>query len=591
MATVAARVARTLLDGGVTHVFGVVGNGNFRIADALASGGARYVAARHEGGAVVMADAFHRVTGRVAVCTATYGPGFTNLATGLADAAKQAGGVLVVTGDAPTSGLRRIDVDQAALARTLGARVVRITEPSEAGPSTAAALRLARAAPCPVVLLVPSDLLDLDAPGDGAAPAPAVAAPRPDTAATAAPWPDTAATAAPWPDTAATAAPWPDTAATAAPAEVAAVMELLASARRPLLLAGLGAWRSGAGPLIARLADRTGALLATTVMAGGLFTGNPWSLGVCGGFAAPRAAELIGSADVVAAFGASLGHWTLHGGRMLAPGAVLVQVDTAGRATSGRVDLCVTGDAAAVAGRLLDAARARGLAPGPWRAEAAAALHDLGWHHVPYEDAGRDGRIDPRSLTRALAGLLPADRTLVTDGGHFIAWPAMYWPVADPSALVFTGAAFQSIGLGFAGAVGAAVARSDRMVVAALGDGGALMGLPELETLVRVAESALVVVYDDAAYGAEVHMYGRAGAESETAVFESTDFAGVARSLGASAVTVRDVGDLDAVRQWLARGARGVMLLDCKVVRDVVAVMLAGTVPADAPGRAASASS
>ncbi|WP_433236299.1 thiamine pyrophosphate-binding protein [Actinomadura nitritigenes] len=560
MRTVAARVARTLLDGGVTHVFGVVGNGNFRIADALASGGARYVAARHEGGAVVMADAFHRVTGRVAVCTATYGPGFTNLATGLADAAKQASGVLVVTGDAPTSGPRRIDVDQAALARTLGARVVRITEPSEAGPSTAAALRLARAGSRPVVLLVPSDLLDLDAPVDGGAAAPAVPAPRPDSA------------------------------AVAAPAEVAAVMELLASARRPLLLAGLGAWRSGAGPLIARLADRTGALLATTVMASGLFTGNPWSLGVCGGFAAPRAAELIGSADVVAAFGASLGHWTLHGGRMLGPGAVLVQVDTAGRATSGRVDLCVTGDAAAVAGRLLDAARARGLVPGPWRAEAAADLHDLGWHDVPYEDAGRDGRIDPRTLTRALAGLLPADRTLVTDGGHFIAWPAMYWPVADPAALVFTGAAFQSIGLGFAGAVGAAVARSDRMVVAALGDGGALMGLPELETLVRVAESALVVVYDDAAYGAEVHMYGRAGAESETAVFASTDFAGVARSLGASAATVRDVGDLAAVRHWLARGGRGVMLLDCKVVRDVVAEMLAGD-GTPMPGRAASGGS
>jgi thiamine pyrophosphate-dependent acetolactate synthase large subunit-like protein len=125
----------------------------------------------------------------------------------------------------------------------------------------------------------------------------------------------------------------------------------------------------------------------------------------------------------------------------------------------------------------------------------------------------------------------------------------MYWPAADPSALVFTGAAFQTIGLGFAGAVGAAVGREDRTAVVALGDGGALMGLPELETLIRVSRSALVVIFNDS--------------------FVDTDFAAVARSFGAQAATVRTIADLAGLRAWREAGCHGTYLLDCKVAPDV----------------------
>ena len=160
------------------------------------------------------------------------------------------------------------------------------------------------------------------------------------------------------------------------------------------------------------------------------------------------------------------------------------------------------------------------------------------------------------------------------DGGHFVGWPAMYWPAADPSALVFTGAAFQTIGLGFAGAVGAAVGRTDRTTVVALGDGGALMGLPELETLIRVSRSALVVIFNDAAYGAEVHMYRSLVTDTSPATFGDTDFAAVARSFGARSATVRTVADLTGLRAWREAGCHGTYLLDCKVVPDVVAKYL-----------------
>ena len=543
MAKLAATVGQALADEGVRAAFGVVGNGNFLAVAGLMTGGARYVAARHEGGAVAMADAYYRVTGDVAVCTTTYGPGLTNTATGLAEAVKHRSGVLLLSGDQPAGGPRPIDIDQGAFAAALGARTVRVTDPATARGTVACALELARGGPCPVVLSLPADLLGADVP-DQPSPRQGPGVARPGRH------------------------PGP------AACQVNAALDVLAGARRPLLLAGLGAYRSGAAQPIAALADRLGALLTTTVMAGGLFRDSPWSLGICGGFASPRAARIMGEADVVVAFGASLNDFTLHGGMLLDPGATLVQVDLDAAPTVSRVDLCVTGDAAQAARALLDGVRARGLAAASWRGEVAADIGLAGWEHEPYDDASTASRIDPRSLSLALAGLLPAGRTLVMDGGHFVGWPAMYWPAADPSALVFTGAAFQTIGLGFAGAVGAAIGRTDRTTVVALGDGGALMGLPELETLIRVAHSALVVIFNDAAYGAEVHMYRPLVTDTSPATFGDTDFAAVARSLGAQAATVRTVADLAGLRAWREAGGHGTYLLDCKVVPDVVAKYL-----------------
>ncbi|WP_425247617.1 thiamine pyrophosphate-binding protein [Streptomyces sp. NEAU-NA10] len=546
MTTLAAAVAQALADCGIGHAFGLVGGGNILATAALTAAGVHYTAARHEGGAMAMADAYFRATGQAAVCTTTHGPGLANTATALAEAAKNRSAVVLLCGDAPVAGARAHDIDQSALAASLGVPVVRLTDPDTAVERTVRAVRTARTAQCPVALFLPGDL--------SARPLPA--APTPTQVTPAGPAESPGARAA----------------------EVDDVLALLAGARRPLLLAGLGAWRSGAGKILTELGDRLGALLATTVMAHGMFASSPYSLGLCGGFASPAAAALMGEADAVLAFGASLGDFTLHGGRILDPSARVAQITVEG-ARAPRADVSVRGDAAAVAAQVLDAVDARGVARSPWRELAAVggALERAGggWAALPHRDASGGGRIDPRTLTRELALLLPAERTVVLDGGHFIGWPAMYWPVPDPAGLVFTGAAFQSIGLGLAGAVGAAVGRPDRTTVAAVGDGGALMGLPELDTLVRSGRSALVVVYDDASYGFEEHMYVPQGADAATLRFADTDFAGVARALGARAVTVRGRGDLDAVRQWTAHGAQGTLLLDCKVSRGVLAPFLA----------------
>lgn len=541
MTTLAAAVAHELAAGGVRHAFGVVGGGNILAAAGLTEHGVHYVAARHEGGAMSMADAYHRVSGSVAVCTTSHGAGITNTATALAEAARHGSGIVVLCGDSPVGGLRRCDVDQTVFARTLGAEVVRVRDAGTARADAAEALRRARALSRPVLLCLPNDLLNTEVP-DG----PVAASGAGDELVPAAP----------------------------TASDVAAVLDLLSTARRPLVLAGLGAWRAGAGKPLADLAARTGALLTTTVMANGLFAGNRFALGICGGFAAPQAAELIGQADLVLAFGADLDPFTLHGGRLLDPGAPVVRIDNVPRTRVAPVSLEITADASVAATALTDAVNAANLPAATWREATEDLLPCATWTDQAHQDASTADRIDPRTLTKALGELLPAERTVVYDGGHFISWPSMYWSVPDPAAMVFMGGAFQAIGLGFAGAVGAASGRADRLTVVALGDGGSLMGLPELDTLIRSEPPVLVVIYDDASYGFEAHLYTPRGADPRTASFADTDFAGVARALGAEVAVVRAVTDLDAVRDWQARGPRGVLVLDCKVVPDVIAPFL-----------------
>jgi thiamine pyrophosphate-dependent acetolactate synthase large subunit-like protein len=142
-------------------------------------------------------------------------------------------------------------------------------------------------------------------------------------------------------------------------------------------------------------------------------------------------------------------------------------------------------------------------------------------------------------------------------------FPPMYLRVPDPQGFVFT-QAYQSIGLGLASGMGAAIARPDRLTVACLGDGGALMSLPEVETVGRLGLPILVVIYDDAAYGAEVHHFAPMGEAVDLAQFPDTDFEGLARAAGCHGLTARSLDDLGALREWLAAPDRP-FVLDAKV--------------------------
>ncbi len=137
----------------------------------------------------------------------------------------------------------------------------------------------------------------------------------------------------------------------------------------------------------------------------------------------------------------------------------------------------------------------------------------------------------------------------------------------DQRGFCFT-QAFQSIGLGLATAIGAALAQPDRLPIAALGDGGALMAAAELDTVRRLGLPMVVVIYNDDAYGAEVHHFGPDGHPLDTVTFPETDIASIGRGYGFEAITVRGVEDLSPVTPWLAGPRSAPLLIDAKVTRD-----------------------
>jgi acetolactate synthase-1/2/3 large subunit len=320
---------------------------------------------------------------------------------------------------------------------------------------------------------------------------------------------------------------------------------------------------------IEQLARASGALLATSAVANGLFAGNPYDLGISGGFATPLAAGLIREADVIVSFGASLNMWTTRHGALIGERARLLRVDVDEEAIGAHraADVGLVGDAALTATAILEALGEG--SPVTWRTpELAGQVARRRWRDEPYVDASGDGRIDPRTLAIALDDLLPGERLLACDGGHFMGWLPMYCRVPDEQGMVFT-QAFQAIGQGFATAVGAAVARPDRLVVCGTGDGGGLMGVSELETIARLGLPVLVVVFNDAAYGAEVHHFGPEGFALDSVRFPDSDFAALGAAHGMETLTVRTRADLAPLRAWLERRERP-LLVDAKVVPTVV---------------------
>ena len=223
-------IGATLAGLGVGRFFGLVGSGNFAVVNALVAAGASFVASRHEGGALTAADAYARVSGTVGVCSVHQGPGLTNAITGLTEAAKSRTPLLLLAADTAAAAIHsNFRIDQAGLAGAVGARVVRIDRPETAVAETIRAYRLAESERRPVVLLLPLDVQAGRCAPPADVPLPTLVPP-----------------------------PAPD------PEAIAAAVAAIAGAERPLIVAGRGAVLADAGAAVAALAERSGALLATS---------------------------------------------------------------------------------------------------------------------------------------------------------------------------------------------------------------------------------------------------------------------------------------------------------------------------------------
>jgi thiamine pyrophosphate-dependent acetolactate synthase large subunit-like protein len=540
--SVADVVGATIAAQGVKDAFGVLGSGNLVVTNALGRHGTQFHAARHEMSAVCMADGYARVTGRVGVASVHQGPGLTNTMTGLAEAAKSRTPLLILAGETPAAALTsNFRIDQHGLVESVGAIADRVHSPKTAADDAARAYQRAVIERRPVVLMLPIDIQPQ--PADQTAPS------RPPLPALDPPEPAREA--------------------------ISQAADLLSNAQRPAIIAGRGAVLAGAGPELERLGQTIGAVLATSAPANGLFAGLPYALGISGGFASPFAAQTLPQADVVLVFGASVNHWTTKHGAMIGPDARVIQIDADPRAIGRNrpANLAIIADAQTTATALTAELNNRNHRNQGFRTETLAKeIVANTWRHDPYEDASTEDWIDPRTMSIALNDLLPRDRAVAVDSGHFLGYPSMFLEVPDARSWLFPNG-FQAVGLGLGNAIGAAIARPDRPTVAAIGDGGAFMALAELETAARLKLTLLVVIYDDAAYGAEVHHFAPMGHDVSLVRFPDADLAGIARAAGAKAATVRRVDDLDVVTEWLLN-PHGPLVLDVKVNPTICAEWL-----------------
>jgi thiamine pyrophosphate-dependent acetolactate synthase large subunit-like protein len=540
--SVADVVGATLAAQGVQDAFGVLGSGNLVVTNALVRHGARFHHARHEMSAVCMADGYARVTGRVGVASVHQGPGLTNTMTGLAEAAKSRTPLLVLAGETPAAALTsNFRIDQHDLVESVGAIADRLHSAKTAADDAARAYQRAVIERRPVVLMLPIDIQ----------PQPAVQTERSQ------------------PPPPKLSPPEP------APEAIDQAIDLIVQAKRPAIIAGRGAVLADAGPELERLGETIGAVLATSAPANGLFAGLPFGLGISGGFASPFAARTLPQADLVLVFGASVNHWTTKHGAMIGPDARVIQIDVDPRAIGRNrpADVAIIADARATANALNDELSNRRHSNQGFRTpELSDQIASNTWRDDPYDDASTDEWIDPRTVSIALNELLPHNKAVAVDSGHFLGYPSMFLDVPDARSWLFPNG-FQAVGLGLGNAIGAAIAQPDRPTVAAIGDGGAFMALAELETAARLKLTLLVVIYDDAAYGAEVHHFAPMGHDVSLVRFPDADLAGIARAAGAKAATVRRTEDLTVVEDWLVN-PHGPLVLDVKVNPTICAEWL-----------------
>lgn len=532
--------------------FGVVGNGNAHFVDALVATGLAFTPTRHEAGAVAAADGFVRASGRLAIATTTYGPGFANAITPLAEAVMARSPLLLVTG-APPSVRRPWDIDQTAIAQAVGALTVTLSV-ADAESELRHAIELTRSERRPVVVEIPYDI--------STHPVGATTSPprRPSLSIT---------DAAPVVRAAVVGTAKGRAEDTEDQARrVAEAARILVDAEQPLVVAGNGALLAGMIGELEDLAGALGAPTATTAVAQGAFGPGVASFGVVGGFSDERSAELISSADAVLVVGASLNPFSTRFGRAFGSARV-IRIDLDPAPTQVSVDFSLQGDAAALVPALCSAVRAIDAAPAGWTAKLGVSGPQA--PERPASQLAPDGRLDPRALILRLDELLPQRFRLVQDIGHSISWAPRYLSRDANLPPIFMGSAFQSTGLGLLGAIGACAASRGELVLAAMGDGSALMALADLDSLARSKAKCAVLVWNDAAYNAEVIQYANAqGLSSTPMLIDEADFAAAARAVGGTGSTIRTLADLDGFAAWLESGS-GLHVLDCRISRLIEA--------------------
>ncbi|MBV9811093.1 MAG: thiamine pyrophosphate-binding protein [Solirubrobacterales bacterium] len=522
--TGATRLLESLERLGVELVFGLPGVHNLPIWKALSESDVRLAGVRHEQTAVYAADGYARTTGRLGVAVVTTGPGAANTLGATGEAMASGSPVLVIATDIATT-LRREGVyggtlhetrDQTAMFRpvTKGARLLAGAE--EIAGAVLESGSLALTAPTgPVYLGVPTDLLRRELPAGG--PAIEVTPARVGS---------------------------PESLPAAAALDRAS--ELLATAERPLIWAGGGALRAGAGPLVGELARKLAAPVITTFNANGLLV-RDHPCAVAGPVHAPEVGALWDESDVVLAIGSDFDGTMTQNWQMPAPPRLIsINVDHTEASKNFRPELILLGDARAVLEQLVPRVEPRdGLG------ELEARLAAIGCAVA----AGVESD-DPQAAAflEIVHRALPTDAVVVTDMCIPGYWLGGYWQAPKPRKLGYP-LGWGTLGFGFPASLGAALAGAGP-TICVCGDGGFMYACGELATVVQERIPLTIVLVNDGGYGMLRFDQIQAGEDPFGVDLVNPDFPGLARAFGIPVRTVHGFGpDFErALRSSVAAG-------------------------------------
>ncbi|MBA3234406.1 MAG: hypothetical protein H0T59_00250 [Chloroflexi bacterium] len=525
--TVGRFIADALRTAGVRIAFTVPGESFLGLLDAFEDVGIRVIATRHEGAAAFMAEAHGQLTGRPAIALGTRAVGGANLAIGIHTARQDSTPMFVAVGQVQCALRGREafqEIDQVA---TLGGLAKWAGEPADVDSVASTVAEAVRQAlggrPGPVLLSLPEDLLDATMPADA----------RPDVMRPSVP--------------------------KATDAEIRAIIELLASARRPVILAGGGVLRARTSTELTRIAELLQVpIIAAWRRADVVSNDHPLFLGMAGLGAAASVRARLDAADALVVLGSRLNEATTYAYAVPRPGLAWAHVDLVPGQASGSTapTITVTSDAKAflkaanerLLGRsVLDAARV---------AERQANNRDdrAAFEAASVVDGGVwDGPgVHPGVTIATLRRVLPDDAILTTDAGNFASWVGRGFRFRRPGT--FLGPTSGAMGYGLPAAIAAALVHRDRAVVAVVGDGGLGMTLAEIETAVRVGARVIVVVFDNERYGTIRMWQERRGTGVGVATeLGPVDFAAIAKACGARGLHVERDADFEpALRGALA---------------------------------------
>ncbi|MES9957736.1 MAG: acetolactate synthase large subunit [Sedimenticola sp.] len=511
---------------GVDFIFGIPGEENLDVMDALLESPIRFITTRHEQGAAFMADVYGRLTGKPGVCLGTLGPGATNLVTGVADANMDRAPIIAIAGQGSTHRLHKEShqiLDLVSLFEPISKYSVQILEPEIIPEIVRKAFKVAKSEkPGCSFIDYPENIAEDEVMDKEPLKVQEAKAPVPPLE------------------------------------KIEHAAKVISEAKCPVIMAGNGVIRAGASDEVRMFAEKLNIPVATTFMAKGVLScSHPLSMGPMGLAARDYVDHGFDRADVVICVGYDIVEYHPH---LWNPNknSKIIHVDMLPAEVDEYyiLEVGVVGDIAAGLERIAGIANPQ---PSNW----AESVHDAVVTDLR-EHAEDDGYpIKPQKILWDLRQALEPEDIVISDVGAHKMWMARMYQAEAPNTCIISNG-FASMGIGVPGAIAAKLAYPDRTAVTVTGDAGFMMNSQEIETALRIGTPIIILIWNDSKYGLIKWHQDRRFGRNSNIDFTNPDFVKYAESFGAKGYRVESTADLlPTLKQAVADNT--VVVIDCPV--------------------------